>query len=1242
MAVPEKLPELMAATVAHPIAAHVPAAAPPVAPPPIASPPMVAMHPVATSLAEVAAHLAPTPLVPTPKPPFVPLIRRINLRRTPATLDPLGAAAAGQETALQPFRIAATTKMFGGLQLIRQHAAQIQQELAKPKLPPHLIGVLQQPDGSAAARVQVEFDPKSVGATGPVLITLTPDNGHFTFEMPSGATIPDAGLTLTVHGANGNTTVSVLATQIASNGIIGVLTLSMTLVPLPVSIVAALLALTPVGSPPALPASPPPSKKKHSVTIGEQGSPCVQSFAMSEKTDRFPWGLFFRIVEPQMSIVSHTEQIQFGQRFTWRPIYSTEANVIDITKTTVVDRVPIDQPLSIDGFREQIAGIDSTGTFTEDETVPMAASLGLGYLLRLSQQWSFQGLGLGDLVYSLPLAPGEQQQVAIFERKDSTSVQEAESFSQAEAMTQSATADTSTQATFSSAFNEMVNGNSNFSTDSTTTSSGNSYGGGGGLSFSLGPIAIGGGASASSANSTATQNASGNANSSLSGSRDTTQMAAQATHSSAENQAAARVNANRTGMRMATASENMGVTTKTITNHNHTHALTMQYWQVLRMYDVSTAVEGVTLVCLIPMQIVRFMPPGQPATLSDPSAVDSHGKVMARYENILRHMDILQAVVPRKYQHGLALLAQFAADPTTVVDPSGGSAETVITFKIQGTFLFCEKISVVALTKRNTRVGPVQLGPSTAGQPTPIPADTLMTRDEVIAWLSNERVNTITTLQGSLALPASMNRADVIGFEISRQFTTVRYTLTSAAKQAAEQALSQELHGQPPSENVFQMIAGLAPRPTITLGPGDLEPVVGGPTVSTFYAAVENFNNASHTDIPSPQETYVNDQLAGIVLSPQPYPVPAVQLAPVLRYQDVLEIEKAAQHIVRNTTRYSRILWTSMTPEESAILLDGYTIGVPPGGLSDASQMIPLLNCVQNTILGTFGNSLIIPFNIPQDLADEMNINPAALQQSLLAYQQEAFVSPHSTVGLPTRGVLGEAVLGSCPSAEKIDLTRFWNWQDAPGDQAPGIGMVQLPTTTPPLTTGVTAPNSLTNLPPLINNLITAPQPNMGLLQAMGQQAASQQDFSPNFTGQQQLASLVQNAQTQSNAARSDALKTSQAVTTQAMNSVASLVNAAIQMAKTNTPTKTPTQTPSTTPSQKGSTPTPTPTPTPAPASGGSPTNMIASALGGGGGGDAAGAIGGGDAAGAVGGGDAAAAIGGGDAADLGALALLA
>ena len=86
--------------------------------------------------------------------------------------------------------------------------------------------------------------------------------------------------------------------------------------------------------------------------------------------------------------------------------------------------------------------------------------------------------------------------------------------------------------------------------------------------------------------------------------------------------------------------------------------------------------------------------------------------------------------------------------------------------------------------------------------------------------------------------------------------------------------------------------------------------------------------------------------------------MPALQIAPVLHYKDILEIEKAAQHIVRNTVRYSRALWMSMTPEERAILLDGYTIGVPPGGLADATQMIPLMNCVENKVLGTFGNKI--------------------------------------------------------------------------------------------------------------------------------------------------------------------------------------------------------------------------------------------------------------------------------------------
>ena len=1223
-------PELRSEALGHPAVAAAPPAAgaahePAPAPAAFESEP-AHLQAIPAHLIETAVHL---PVAVRPPATLVHIVPQQSLRRIPTTIDPFGTASTGLETSLDPFRLAANGKVFGGLKQIQVHAGNIQQILDQPSLPTTLIGAVHQPDGGAAARVQIQFKPASVGGKGGVTTVLTSDNGGFTLSMPVGVKIPTAGVNLTVHGANKNVTLTLTADQIAANGMVGVLSLPDNLSPLPVSIIAALQALTPIDAPaPALVKAPP--RKKHALTLGEHGSVCSQTFSTSEKTDRFPWGLFFRIVEPQMSIATQTREVPISGNFkSWMPIYRMPLAPPPTPTSKLLDRIPIGQPLSVDGFRDQLAGIDSSGTFTEDEAVPMASSLGLGYILRMAQQWKFDGLGLGDLVYSLPLAPGEQQQVAVFERQDTSAVQESESFSQVEAMNQSAMSDTSTNATFNQAFNEMVAGSSHFDTDSTSASAG--------LSFGIGPIGFGGGGGSSSS--------SGNSNSALQGSRDTTSQAAQATHSSAENTAAARLNAQRVGMRLASVSENMGTTTKTITNHNHVHALTMQYWEVLRMYDVSTTIEGVTMVCLIPMQIVRFMPPKQPVALTDSTFVDSSEKVMERYKNILKHIDVLQRVVPRSMQRGLSLLAHFAADSTTIVEGASATAETVIKLELSGNFVVCEKIMVSAVTKRNTRIGPVQLSPSVPGQITPIPLDKFMSHDELTSWLNDRRQNTQAVLQASLAVPPSVNRSDIIGFEISRQFSTVVYSLTSAARQAAEKVQLDELHES--ASSIFSFLGdalksgGLSPLPAVTLRPAELETLLGGPTLIHFYAAIENFNK-SGTDQPAAQETYANDSLYGTVLPAQPYPVPALQVAPVLRYKDVLEIEKSAQHVVRNTARYSKAIWMSMTPEETAMLLDAYTVGVPTGGLEDASQMIPLLNCLQNTILGTYGNSLMMPFVIPQELADLCDIDPGKLQQSLLEYQREAFVSPRSTIGLPTRGVLGEAVLGSCASAEKIDITRFWNWQDAPADTAPGIGEVQLPTTTPPLTTGVTAPNSLTNLPPLINNLITAPQPNTALLQSMGQAASAQQDFSSDFTGQKQLASLVSNGQSLANAARSDALKTSQSMAAQAMSQMTDLVKSSMQAnpmgggggtTKSTTPATTPAQAPTTTGktgAKKGTTGATGKTASPTAANATTPATSAATPAAG----DAGAAAAGGDAGAAAGAGDAgAAAAGAGDAA---------
>ncbi len=129
------------------------------------------------------------------------------------------------------------------------------------------------------------------------------------------------------------------------------------------------------------------------------------------------------------------------------------------------------------------------------------------------------------------------------------------------------------------------------------------------------------------------------------------------------------------------------------------------------------------------------------------------------------------------------------------------------------------------------------------------------------------------------------------------------------------------------------------------------------------------------------------------------------------------------------------------------------------------------MSCITNNVLGFFGNAMVMPFQIPMELAEASKVSSARLQQSLKRFHAEAFDHPTSVVALPTRGVLGEAVLGRCPSAEKIDLTRFWNWKDSPGDEATAISPISLPSNN--LVTGLEAPSKLTSLAPIINNFST-------------------------------------------------------------------------------------------------------------------------------------------------------------------------
>jgi hypothetical protein len=1094
--------------------------------------PLFAHQVPGTAPAGVSAAAAAGGAAPVPLPPKGTQIA--GLQRRTATVDPLSEAGGKLAMALLPRRKAAVGSFYLGIDQMRNHVTQVMAAVAIRRIPAQLIGVLQQPNGSAAQLLQVHFDPASVGCHGPRVTATTRDNGSFMLPLSVSAPLPGSGLQLLVQGTDGNTMLTIPTTRIASNGVVGTLTLPVALAPLHVSILTALGALEPADVPSPVAVSPVKSPGQlHAVKLGDEDH-CALSFKANSAVDKFPYGVFFRLIEPRTSIPNLALQVPGpGGRHYPLPQYGTNVGHGASSQVSFLDRVPIEQPLSVDGFRDQLMGVTPSGTVTPDETVPMAGTLGLGYTLWLSQSWTFQGLALGDLVYSLALAPGEQQQVAIFERVDTAAVQESESFSEEELQAQTARSDTSTQATFNSAFHEMANGGSQFSTQATSASIASQMG------ASIGIISAGGSGSSS------VTMGGGQTSEWLQGQRNTTQQAAESTHSAAENHAAARRSAMRTGMRMATASESESVTTRVITNHNHTRALTLQYWEVLRLYDVTTAIDGLTLTCLIPMQVVRFLPPGQPLALSDRWLGGSREAAMKRYACILKHADVLMQALPARLRYGLTLLQQFAADPTASVEAVGGVAQDVIQIRLAGTFVPCEEVYVAAVTKRGTRIGPIKLNYTAQ-----IPPERYSTREELLAALRSQRHGSPVVVQASLALPPSLNRADIVGFELTRNFRRLDYTLVStqiAAVNAVKEVLGAVL---PAGLNLAPLDIGTTTtvtRTTVQLAPNELERELGGPLLQNFQAYLQEWDGSGNLSSPAKAETYANDSLNGVELPPQPYPVSALQLGPVLRFNQVLEIERMVQHVMRNTVEYSKAVWASMSPDERAILLEHYTIGVPADGITDASQMVPLLNCVENRVLGFFGNSMMMPFMIPQAVTEGMGIRPAQLQETLLGFQRDGFAAPQSTIALPTRGVLGEAVLGHCSSAEKIDLTRFWNWADAPADTAPPISPVTLPTTTPSIAANLTGPNTLANLPPLINNVITPPPPDTTLLQALSKAAADQKDFDPELTGSKPLGDLLGKTVKTADDARASALQENSKVLGKAIEAASDLIKQSMQ-----------------------------------------------------------------------------------------------
>ncbi len=1123
-------------------------------------------------------------------------------------------------------------------------------------LPSAILGTLQQPDGTPGGFLEIEvLPPPSATGTGAkpspfgtttsgsqVISTgLTDATGNFSISLPAGVVLPP-GVSLSFR-VRGSAPMVVVAMTVAPNllgpaGYLGTMALPQQLSPIPPAIYALLQQeLNRNGGPDGTAnGSAPPTLPK--LTLGDDAD-CIRVLENQVSFEQFPYGIFFQLIAP--ALYTETEAVDPDQTGVYQGVTRTD---------TPLNRAQLTGPISIDEFR--------LGLLTGPAIV---GSLGLGYVLRCSQSWQFQGLALGDLVYSLPLAPGEQQQMVVEEQTTTLAVRDTEAVFGSETSLATQTSDASTQAIFNSAFNQTAQGGSSFNTASQT----------GSLTAGGGLLGILGGPSGSIGETTS----SGSSNNWFDGLQNYATNAAQSVQTYAGQQSMAQRRAQRTAMHMATASESTSVTTKTITNHNKLHALTMQYFEVLRLFNVSTAYDGVSLICLVPLDIVWFLPPGQKEHLDDvipdsdlsnaiqyasqlisglqsmanlvqaginlaaiplfsglvkamvsnanaqmgaavneatllngllsglgaayaTQASEAHQlltqvtqaqtaltqflgssqvsdlqnaqgffstgiglttalyqqlsspsisggmtrqQVLDRYAGLLAHSDVLQQWLPYQYSSGLTRLEKFASDPraSLVLD---SLAEDVIQFSANASVLPFDHIYVAAVTRWGTRLGPVEMQPN---PPVTIPGqfDTskaFKTGEDLIQYLQGQRNpgnSTAPTLQAALALPRRLSPSDVVGFEITHSTDSLTYQLATPLDLFTSFFGT---NGAAWPGGVLGGIGGLIAPPVtpqaLTYSASQLSAEIGPPFFWNFTANL----TASVRGNP---ENYVSPDSTVIELPPGIYPIPAAEVAPLLKYSDLILIENTLQHVLRNMVRYSKAVWTSLTPEERVMLLEPYLVSFP--GLSST---VPLLDCLGNEVLGFHGNCMMMPFSIPQVLGDQQRwpMSTGALEDALLRFHRQNAPHQVTTTMLPTSGVLGEAMLGHCSSGEKIDLTRFWNWQDSPADTAPAIAPVAVPGSQVSTLASAQAPNQLgAMLPNLVNNVqTTAPQqPNTSLLQSLITAALAQKGIDPTtMTAAAQLATLLQNAQNTGNAARADQLKANTDLTSQAITTLGNIV----------------------------------------------------------------------------------------------------
>ncbi|TAE23659.1 MAG: hypothetical protein EAZ91_21680 [Cytophagales bacterium] len=206
-----------------------------------------------------------------------------------------------------------------------------------------------------------------------------------------------------------------------------------------------------------------------------------------------------------------------------------------------------------------------------------------GYVVEYSAEWFPIGHSLGQILYSLPLAPGEKVKIAVVDWARSDNASRAEKTGFVEQLQHQQVRDRSLTEAVQVALREWQSGSSFMAGGSQATSGGGQ----------IGPFSVGVGNVFSL----------GGASSSSEGTRDVSADTAQRISDSFQQATTAMRELKSTVILQSEQAEKSNVQTRVVVNYNRGHAQTILYYEVLRHYRVITRTETVRPALIIPQGI---------------------------------------------------------------------------------------------------------------------------------------------------------------------------------------------------------------------------------------------------------------------------------------------------------------------------------------------------------------------------------------------------------------------------------------------------------------------------------------------------------------------------------------------------------------------------------------------------------------------------------------------------------------